>query len=297
MNATKGIALKLLATLSATAMLACVRGLEGAIPTGEVVFFRSIFALLPLLIVYGARGQLAGIVRTRSVSGHFGRGLSGTGGMFFSYMALAYLPLVQQTAFSYAAPIFTVIFAALFLGETVRIYRWSAVVIGLGGVLIMLLPATTRPDAGHALVLGGTAALIAAACSALSTIQIRKMTQTENPAAIVFWFAVLTSAIGLATSLFGWSVPDPRQLALLIGCGLFGGLAQVLVTLSLRAAHASLLAPFDYVSMIWSVILGYALFASVPDVYTVLGALVVIAAGMFTIWREAQLKANAARAA
>ena len=295
MNIKRGIMLKLLGALGVTLMLACVRGLEGEIPTGQVVFFRSVFALLPLVIWYGLRGELGAVVRTKSVLSHFGRGISGTGGMFFNYLALAYLPLAQATAFSYAAPLFTVIFAAILLREVVRIYRWSAVAIGFGGVLVMLLPALSTAHAGSlaaqdAFMIGAGAALVAAAFSALSTIQIRRMTAQETPGAIVFWFAVLTTLIGASTAIFGWEMPDARQLALLIGCGLFGGLQQVLMTLALRDAHASLLAPFDYSTMIWSVLIGYAAFSVIPDVPTLLGATIVAAAGLFTLWRE-----NAAR--
>ncbi len=289
MNLKRGIVLKLLWALSATLMLACVRGLHGAIPTGEVVFFRSVFALLPLLIWYGTRGELGTVVRTRSVTSHFGRGLSGTGGMFFNYMALAYIPLAQATAFSYAAPLFTVIFAAVLLREVVRIYRWSAVAIGFAGVLVMLIPALAAAGSGagqQVFLTGAGAALVAAACSALSVIQIRRMTASESPGAIVFWFAVLTTLIGASTAIFGWEMPDTQQAMLLIGCGLFGGLQQVLVTLALREAHASLLAPFDYSTMIWSVLIGWLAFSVVPDVTTLVGSVIVIGAGLFTLWRE-----------
>ncbi|WP_417718522.1 DMT family transporter [Salipiger sp.] len=295
MDAKRGILLKVLATLAVTIMFACVRSLDGRIPTGEVVFFRSVFALVPVVLWYGLKGRLAAMVHTESVWRHFGRGLTGTGGMFFNYLALAYLPLAQLTAFSYAVPIFTVIFAALLLGEVVRIYRWSAVAVGLCGVLVMLLPALMDSirgaDGSDALLIGAASALFAAACSALSVIQIRRMTATEDPAAIVFWFTVLTTALGLASLVFGWTMPDPRQLALLIGCGLFGGLAQVLMVMALRAAHASLLAPFDYVGMLWAVVVGYFAFAAVPDIYTLAGAIIVGGAGLFTIWRESRLRA------
>jgi drug/metabolite transporter (DMT)-like permease len=238
------------------------------------------------------------MTRTKSVWRHFGRGLTGTSAMFFNYLALAYLPLAQLTAFSYAAPIFTVVFAALILREVVRIYRWSAVALGFAGVLVMLLPslaAVEGPDGSQsqAFLIGAGAALFAAACSALSAIQIRRMTATEDPAAIVFWFAVLTTVMGLATAAFGWTMPDTRQLLLLIGLGLFGGLAQVLMVLALKATHASLLAPFEYVGMVWAVLIGFFAFGALPDVYTLAGAAIVAAAGLLTIWREHHLTRTA----
>lgn len=297
MNAKQGIFLKVLATLAVTIMFASIRGLQGRIPTGEVVFFRSIFALVPLVIWYGMRGQLAAMTHTASVWRHFGRGLSGTGAMFFNYLALIWLPLAQLTAFTYAVPIFTVIFAALLLGEVVRIYRWSAVAVGFCGVLVMLIPALSNgaPDASDTLLAGALAALVAAACSALSIIQIRRMTATEDPAAIVFWFTVLTTVLGLSSAVFGWKLPDTQELILLLSCGLFGGLAQVLMVLALRASHASLLAPFEYVGMLWAVLIGYVAFAAIPDIYTLAGAAIVALAGLFTIWRENRLRGVAPR--
>lgn len=289
MDLKRSIIVKLAATLGVTMMFACVRALDGAIPTGQIVFFRSLFALPPLLVWCAIRGDFAAMTRTSSLWGHLGRGLSGTAAMFFNYMALAYLPLAQLTAFSYAAPIFTVVFAAVLLGEVVRVYRWSAVAVGLGGVIVMLLPALTEtgtPSLASAGMVGAAAALLGAACSALSVVQIRRMTANEDSAAIVFWFTMLTLAIGLATSVFGWTTPDLRQLALLIGGGLLGGLAQVLMVEALRLAHASLLAPFDYATMIWAVAIGYVAFGAAPGIHTLVGATIVAAAGLFTVWRE-----------
>lgn len=290
----KGVVLKILATLAVTLMFASIRALDGRIPTGEVVFFRSVFAFVPLVLWYGMQGRLALLVRTESVLRHFGRGISGLGGMYFNYLALSFLPLAQLTAFTYAVPIFTVIFAALFLGEQVRLYRWSAVVVGFAGVIVMLIPALSdAAGAGlvprPALLSGAAAALFAAASSALSFIQIRKMTAKENPAAIVFWFTALTTAAGLASALFGWEMPTGLEFIYLFSCGFFGYLGQIFLVLALRHAHASLLAPFEYAGMIWAVIIGYWAFSSIPDVYTVIGAVIVASAGLFTILREHRL--------
>jgi drug/metabolite transporter (DMT)-like permease len=292
MNTKLGIGLKILAALCATLMLACIKGLNGEIPTGQVVFFRSIVALVPLLIWLGLQGNVIELTRTKHLGGHLIRGLSGTGGMFFNYIALIYLPLADATALSYAAPLFTVILAAVLLGETVRIYRWSAVAIGFLGVLVMLFPHLgTGPSLssdclGSGIILGTSFALTAALCSALSSVQIRHLGKTEKPGAIVLYFSLMTTVIGLSTSLLGWTWPSMMQLMLLCGGGVFGGLSQILITVSLRHAHASLLAPFDYTTMIWSVIIGYLFLSQAPNIATIIGAVIVASAGMFAIWRE-----------
>lgn len=138
--------------------------------------------------------------------------------------------------------------------------------------------------------------LIAALFSAISIIQIRHLAKTENPGAIVFYFSLVTTIIGLSTLGFGWKVPSAWQLLLLVGAGLSGGMAQLLVTLSLRHAQASLLAPFEYTTMIWALLVGYFFMGQLPALTTVLGALMVVAAGLFTIWRERQLRMRKDRA-
>ncbi|WP_342754200.1 DMT family transporter [Pantoea sp. MBD-2R] len=292
MNSRVGIALKIGAALCATLMLACVKGLDGAIPTGEVIFFRSFIALFPLLVWLKCQGNIASQLKTKNIFGHLIRGFSGTGGMYFNYMALVYISLADATAISYAAPLFTVILAALLLKENVRFSRWLAVIAGFSGILVMLsahLSENNSLFAGHIDLtagLGVMLALLAALCTAVSSVQIRFLNGIEKPGAIVFYFSLMTMLIGMATVVFGWTRPSPLQLLLLVGCGFFGGMAQILITLSLRYADASLLAPFDYTSLVWSMLIGYLFLNSLPTVSTLTGASIVALAGIFTVWSE-----------
>lgn len=293
MNGKLGILLKILSALCATLMLACVKGLGGAIPTGEVIFFRSFVALIPLLIWLKLQGNIIASLKTRNILGHLIRGFSGTGGMYFNYLALVYISLADATAISYAAPLFTVIMAALLLKEHVRLTRWMAVVMGFSGILLMLSANLTAKgsllSAGSIAAgtgLGAIFALIAAACTATSMVQIRFLNGIEQPGAIVFYFSLMTMLVGLGTVAFGWAVPTTQQLLLLIGCGFFGGMAQILVTLSLRYADASLLAPFDYTTLVWSMVIGWMFLNSFPGASTIIGAAIVAIAGIFTVWSD-----------
>ncbi len=293
MNARIGVSLKILSALCATLMLACVKGLQGAIPTGEVIFFRSFVALFPLLIWLKIQGNMLESIKTRNLFGHLIRGFSGTGGMYFNYMALIYISLADATAISYAAPLFTVIMAAILLKENVRFSRWLAVVVGFSGIMIMLSANLTASGSFFAAEgaktgagLGALFALVAALCSATSNVQIRFLNGIEKPGAIVFYFSLMTMLIGLFTALFGWRMPSPMQLLLLTGCGFFGGMAQILVTLSLRYTDASLLAPFDYTTLVWSMIIGYLFLHSFPGPSTLMGASIVALAGIFAIWSD-----------
>ncbi|ANE76915.1 DMT family transporter [Dickeya solani] len=291
MKAKLGILLKIMSALCATLMLACVKGLHGAIPTGEVIFFRSFVALFPLLLWLKLQGSITESIKTQNIFGHVIRGLSGTGGMYFNYLALIYISLADATAISYAVPLFTVLMAAILLKETVRFYRWLAVLVGFSGIVIML---SSNLTLGHTLwasgftfddaALGTLFALLAAVCSATSNVQIRFLNGVETPGAIVFYFSLMTTLIGLSTTFWGWARPVGWQWALLIGCGVFGGLAQILVTLSLRYADASLLAPFDYTTLVWSMVIGYLFLDSLPGNATLLGASIIVMAGIFTLW-------------
>ncbi|NTC96684.1 DMT family transporter, partial [Agrobacterium tumefaciens] len=216
-------------------------------------------------------------------------------------LALAYLPLVNVTVLSYTTPLFTIMLAALLLGEKVRIYRWSAVLTGFIGVFITLSPnlvfdAASGPARIDGVAMIGTAlALTGALCAAFSSIAVRHLNSIEKPSRIVLIYTLTGVVAGLATLGFGWKMPDFHQFLLLAGGGLAGGIGQIAMTLSLRHAQASLLAPFDYTTMIWAIALGYLFMAEVPTGATIIGALTVIAAGLFAMWRENRLAKQAVR--
>ncbi len=289
MNASAGIAMKVMAALSSTLMLACVKQLDGAIPVGEVIFFRSLLALVPLLIWLRIQGSVLDGIRTRNIRGHVVRGLAGTGGLYFSYLSLLYISLTDATAINYAAPLFTVLLAALLLREKVRHHRWVAVFMGFTGILVMFsghLSLTQQGSFSLSASAGILLALMAAFCTACALVQIRFLNGKEKPGAIAFWFAITTALTSLVTLPAGWKVPQGNQLALLVGCGLLGGITQILMTLSLRYAEASLLAPFDYTTLIWSVAVGYLLLGSLPDSATVVGAILVVTGGLYAVLYE-----------
>jgi drug/metabolite transporter (DMT)-like permease len=294
-NALKAISLKIASALIFAVMSALVRYLGAAYPVGQVVFFRSAFAIVPVVVIYAWRGELEAAIRMGRPFGHAGRGLTAIGGMFCNFSALARLPIVDATAISFAAPLITVALAALMLKERVRIYRWSAVIVGFVGVMVMLLPhlrGSTAALAGDAI--GGVYGLAGAFFSALSIIQTRHLTKSETTSSIVFYFSLICTVAGLVTWPFGWNTPSGTELAALIGIGLCGGLAHIVLTESYRWAPASLVAPFDYTSMLWALVLGYLAFGEFPTALGFLGAGIIVGAGLFVIWREQRLRAERA---
>jgi len=288
-----GIFCKVLSALVFTAMSTILKIVSTRYPTGELVFFRSAFALVPLLVWLGWQGDLASSVRTSNLGGHLIRGLIGSCGMFSAFVAVSYLPLHDAIAIGYAAPLITVVLAAVVLKEMVRFYRWTAVVIGFVGVLIMLSPHLDAGALARGLqagpAIGALFALMGACCSAGATIQIRRLTATERTGAIVFYFSVLTTLLGLSTVVLGWRMPDLADFILLVLIGILGGIGQILMTQSYRYADTSVVAPFEYTTMIWAFLFGWFFFGDLPTVAVTVGALIVAGAGLFLMWRERQL--------
>ncbi len=299
-----GIGLKILSTLAFTLMSACVKLIGAAhpgeplyYPIGQTVFCRSFFALIPVFVWLGMRGDLITAFENSNVRNHLRRGFFGSVGMFSGFTALILLPLADATAISYAAPLFTVVLAALLLKEVVRIYRWTAVAVGFLGVLVMLIPYFdgTGP-VGNQKIVGAAFGLLGAVCAGFATVETRKLTRTESTGVIVFYFMSLVTLVALATSLLGlfdpalaWRMPGLRDAGLLVLTGIMGGIGQITLTQSFRYADASLIAPFDYLSMIWAIAIGWFLFGELPQSIVMAGAGIVVAAGIFVIWRERRL--------
>lgn len=287
-----GIGLKLVSVAVFITMSTLIKIIGHRVPPGEVVFFRSAFAIPVILVWLGATRSLRTGLATRNYMGHFWRGLAGTAAMGFGFAGLGLLPLPEVTAIGYAAPLLTVVFAAMFLGEEVRTFRFLAVAIGLLGVLIIVSPRLTAlrdGTVGATEALGAVVLLVGAVFTALAQVFVRRLVSVESTSAIVFFFSLNSALLSLVTLPFGWNWPDLQTAALLIVTGLLGGVGQVFLTSAYRHADASVVAPFDYASMLLSIVIGYVGFGEVPGSATVLGAAIVILAGIIIIWREHQL--------
>lgn len=292
MNPLRGIALKLGSVAVFMTMSSLIKAASDAVPPGEAVFFRSVFAVPVILIwLIATRGLRAGLV-TSNPLGHFWRGLVGTAAMGFGFAGLGLLPLPEVTAIGYAAPLLTVVFAAMFLGEQVRAFRIFAVALGMAGVLVVLSPRLTALSAGEigsSEALGAIVVLVGAVFAALAQVFVRRLVTEEKTTAIVFYFSINSALLSLVTLPFGWTWPDPASAAMLVAAGLFGGVGQVLLTSSYRNADASVVAPFDYASMLLALGVGYAVFGEVPTWTMLGGAALVVGAGILIIWRESRL--------
>ena len=289
MSPLRGMALKLSAVLLFVIMAALIKAASDVVPPGEAVFFRSFFALPIILGWIALRGELRTGLKTQNPTGHLWRGMFGVSAMACGFAGLGLLPLPEVTVLGYAAPILTVLFAALLLGERIRLIRMSAVVIGLVGVVIVMLPQLGNDEMGTAARWGVALVLASATLRALAHVHIRKLVQDETTSAVVFYFASTASIFALMTAPFGWVLPDALTAAQLIGAGLVGGVAQILLTSSYRHAEAAFLAPFDYASILFALVIGYTIFNEIPTIHTIIGSIIIIAAGVLIIWRERHL--------
>jgi len=298
-NPLTGILLKVTSVAVFVAMASFIKA-AGQVPAGQIVFFRSFFAIFPILLVLAFRHELRGAFSTTRPGSHLMRGLVGVSSMALGFFALTRLPLPEAVTLNYAQPLLVVVFSALFMGETIRIFRWSAVVVGLIGVLIISWPNLTLFTSGQGLsndqALGVMAALGSAAISAVAMLLVRRLVAVERTATIVLWFSMTASLFALCTIPFGWIVLTPWQVGFLIASGVCGGLGQILMTESYRHAQMSTIAPFEYTSMLLAIAVGFFVFGDLPTVYMLVGGTIVVGAGLFIIWREHRLGLERGRA-
>jgi drug/metabolite transporter (DMT)-like permease len=217
-----GILLKVASVSVFVTMSTLIKSGAEAMPAGQIVFFRSAFAMVPILVFLALRGQLDTAWRTANPLSHFRRGLVGVTAMGFGFYGIMRLPLPDAIAIGYAMPLLTVVFAACFWGEKVRIFRWSAVVVGLGGVLIITWPRLSLfgDGFGSSEALGVMAVLASAALGATAMILVRKLVLTEKTPTIVLYFSLTATVLSLVTLPFGWIVPDWPTLVMMALAGL-----------------------------------------------------------------------------
>lgn len=270
-----------------TVMSAFIKAAD-RVPAGEAMFFRSVMAMPIILVWLISHGGIAQGIRTVSVRNHAVRGIVGSCAMGLGFAGLKYLPLPEVTAIRFVSPILMVVLAALILGERLRFIRIAAVMLGFVGVVIIVAP---RLSVGlGTLEAWGVILTLGSAClAALAQVFVKGMAGRESTTAIVFWFSATATGLSLLTIPFGWVLPTWPELALLVGAGVIGGFGQILLTSSYRFAEAGVLAPFTYVSMLWSVLIGYIWFNEVPTLAMMLGAGLVIAAGVIIVLRERKL--------
>ena len=252
-------------------------------PTMQLVFFRSLFAFLPLSVVL-FRGPWRQQLVTRRPWTHLVRclaGLCAMAGFFYSYSVM---PLADAIAIGFAAPIFITALSVPLLGEKVGIRRWTACLVGFVGVLIIVQPGPGLLQSGALVALGATV------CYAMAAILVRRLSRSDSNVAIVFYFTLCTTLVSAGFLPWQWVRPDWTDLGLLIMLGLLGGTAQLFMTEAFRHGEVGLIMPFEYTAMIWSVGIGYFVWQEIPGLPVWLGSALVIASGLYIVYRETYLR-------
>lgn len=276
----RGALWMLAAAATFSGMQALVKALGSNLHFLEIVFFRSLFGLLPM-VPFMLRARRAAFAMRRP-SMHLLRGMLGVAAMIATFHALTHLPLATAVAIFYAKPLFMIVLAALFLAERAGWRRWLATALGFAGVLLTLRPGALGLDAFSAVA----AALFMSA--AMTTI--KRMTGTEQTANIVLIFGLIgTLATALPAALV-WRTPAPLELGMLAAMGVLGGAAQYMMVRSYALAEATVVTPVDYTALLFAGLIGWLLFAELPDGWTVAGALVIAASTLYIVQREAGLR-------
>ncbi|WP_439104285.1 DMT family transporter [Celeribacter marinus] len=297
MSVMRGIGLKVASLAVFLAMASFVKSATTEVPAMQAAFFRSLFAI-PVVVGYLlSRGELRHGLKMVRPRAHLIRGVLGAVTMMLGFTALSRLPLPDATAIGYARPLFIVLLSAVFLRERVRVFRFTAVAIGMVGVLIILSPRLTMlhgvPTSEEKF--GAMAALLAAIIVAFIQLHLRTMVKTESTTSIVFWFSVIATIVTGLTFPLGWVMPSGWIMVQLVLAGFLGGFGQILLTASYRHAPASTLASFEYTSMVFAILVGYVFFSEVPTWMTLIGAAIIVASGLLVIHRERQLGLSAER--
>lgn len=254
-------------------MAACIKLCEQKYPTSQIVFFRSFFALFPLLPLIYLAGMKS--LHTRRPWGHLGRGIIGLLAMTASFFALPRLELATYITINFTVPLFAAVLAVIWLKEKLRFAQSIALLCGFAGVLLVL-----RPDLGSANY-AALVSLLASFLVGIVMVVVRQLTATENSLSIVVWFTLFCTLASGAVMAFEFVPLTTRDFLLLSSAGLIGGVAQVWLTQSFRYGNVSQLGGLEYTGLIWASLFGYLLWNEVPDRYTLLGAGIIIASGLF----------------
>ncbi len=281
----RGAAHMLAGVLLFSIMDAMVKWLVADYPVHQIVFFRTVFALAPCLYFIARSGGLA-TLRTRRPLVHVIRGLIGLAAMGCYFYAFALMDLADAKAILFSAPLFMTVLAIPLLGEKVGVFRWSAVLVGFLGVMVIVKPG------GDMLQVGAIAAIGGAVLYALAMITVRHLSATDSAASITFYFTLTGALAGTAmVAVFGWVTPPPADLALLACVGIIGGVGQYSLTQAFRYAEAAAIAPLEYLSMVGALILGYLVWNDIPSLDVFAGIALVVASGLFILYRERRLLA------
>jgi len=280
--------LMVLGTMMFAAMHTAIRYATQQVPAAEVAFFRNLFGLVvivPLLVRHGP-----GVFYTQKLGLHLLRSVLNVFSMLAFFLGLSLTPIARATALSFTAPLFIALLSALLLGEVFRWRRWTAIVCGFLGTLVILRPGFEALDLGALLIIGSSLLW------GLAIIDIKILGRTESTLTITAYVTVLMIPLTLVPAVAVWQAPPRDMWVWLVFIGVIGTLGQIVVTDALKLADMTVLMPLDFLKLVWATILGIVLFAEVPDTFTWVGAAIVFASSFYIAWRESKVRKEKAAA-
>jgi drug/metabolite transporter (DMT)-like permease len=268
--------------LGFTVMALAIKVLGHRLDSFQIAFFRCLIGFIAILPLIGAYG--IDVLQTRSLKIHALRGLFGLIAMFASYYAIARIPLASYTALSFTRPLFATVLAVLVLHEIVRWRRWTATLVGFLGVLVMVRPGAGTFNAASLFALADSMSI------AFLVTLVKRLPPGETPLGMMFYFGVFSTVAALPPALFVWQWPTALEWVLLVLIGVLGALSQSFWIRAYRAGEASLVAPFDYLRLLFAGIAGYLAFAETIDLWTVAGAVIIVASTVYIARRETRIR-------
>lgn len=285
-NVTRGILYMIVATVAFAVLHALSKWLVGEYPVGQVMFARS---LVGFIIAAAVMLPLHGfsVFATERAGAHWARGLSQSLSQTFSVIAFSLMPLAGAIAINFSAPLWAALVAILWLKERAGPARWTALMTGFAGVVVVTNPGL------DSLTLGAVFALLNAIMLGSVTVAVRGMTRTESVNTLLIWQLATVSLFHSLLLPFGVKWPTPFDLGLFVMCGVANLIGQVFWTKALMLAPATAVSPFFYFMLVWAAAIGYFVWGEVPTPALIVGSVIVVASGLFLLWHEAQAKKNA----
>jgi drug/metabolite transporter (DMT)-like permease len=281
-DALVAIGFMVIAALVNASVGAMVKHLSADLHPFEMVFFRALFGIVtlsPLLLRHGLRP-----LRTRHFRLYFFRACFAVSALLMTWMALSMAPLAKVTAISFSQPLFASILAAIFIGEAIRLRRISALVIGFLGTLIIVRPGSAAFDTGSLLAVGG------AACAASTVIFIRILSRTDSVLTLTLYSALLGAPLSFIAAIGFWKTPTLEELGWLAVIGCVSAIGQLCFTQAYKLVDVATVAPATFTRLIWAAVIGYVVFAEIPDRWTWSGGALIFAAVTYIALRERALK-------
>lgn len=271
-------------TVGFASMHGAVRHVSADLHPFEVAFFRNLFGLFVIMPWFVKQGLRP--LRTERFGLHLARALVNVVAMLMFFTALSMTPLAQVQALSFTAPLFATLIAIVVLGEKVRLRRWSALIVGFIGALMIIRPGFQAVDKGSLLVIGS------AAIWAVALVMIKVLSRRDSAITITVYMVLLMTPLSLLPAISVWKWPNADQLWWLVAIGIMGTLGQLAMTQSFRLAEATAVLPLDFMKLIWGACIGYLVFAEVPDTWTWIGGITIFAGATYIAYRESRLKSG-----